>query len=191
VSDEQRQPGAPEVQIPDGGLGKAMPAWLQQPPAWKREPVEVPAPTRTLPPPDESVIDPRTMLDIDDLPRWLQDLVPDEPAEMDGGNDEPPVSTLPDEPGSDADGGPALVASTAEPERARAHAGPMVTTPSLLQSDPPSQTTPAHIVQDRTGPPPAKRISPPWWLSDQVLGLVLLGIALAMIYVVLAVAGVI
>lgn len=60
-----------EPSIPDGGLGSSMPEWLQRPPAWRGITVREPR-QRDLPPPDTSVIDPRTILEIDDLPVWLQ-----------------------------------------------------------------------------------------------------------------------
>lgn len=72
--------------IPDGGLQQSMPEWLRRPPAWRNlpkreEPVEsVPAAApvvvqeRELPTPDTSEIDPRSLVDIADLPQWLQDL---------------------------------------------------------------------------------------------------------------------
>jgi hypothetical protein len=181
-----------------------MPAWLQQPPAWKRDPVKIPAPARTLPPPDESVIDPRTMLDIDDLPRWLQDLLPDEPAE-------PPVNDPEEGTGSSTPsivddsafrtgmmsgvvGGvpheDAIAVATAPPEAAQEadHLPPVEVDGRFLTESSPAieSATNARI----TGASASDR-STPWWLSDRVLGLVLLGIVLAMIYVVLAVSGII
>lgn len=57
--------------IPDGGLGKAMPEWLRRPPAWRNLEPKAP-PRRPLPPPDTSVIDPATLISVDDLPAWLQ-----------------------------------------------------------------------------------------------------------------------
>lgn len=57
--------------IPDGGLAASMPEWLQRPPAWRGMTIREPE-RRELPPPDTSVIDPRTMLRLDDLPEWLQ-----------------------------------------------------------------------------------------------------------------------
>lgn len=79
--------------IPDGGLQQSMPEWLRRPPAWralpkKEEPAsetaeltaesateETPAPApEELPDPDTSEIDPRSLVDITDLPQWLQDL---------------------------------------------------------------------------------------------------------------------
>jgi hypothetical protein len=99
--------------IPDGGLQQSMPEWLRRPPAWrnlpKREepakaepPVTVPAreplPAQLpvhLPEPDTSEIDPRSLVDIADLPQWLQDL-----ATRSDALSSPPVTT--DEPDSSA-----------------------------------------------------------------------------------------
>jgi hypothetical protein len=82
MSDAAKRPDAPEPDdafvsppddppIPDGGLAGSMPDWLQRPPAWRGMTVREPE-RPDLPPPDTSVIDPRTMLSIDDLPAWLQ-----------------------------------------------------------------------------------------------------------------------
>lgn len=73
--------------IPDGGLQQSMPEWLRRPPAWrnlpKREEPAQPqetetvtevAPERELPEPDTSEIDPRALVDVTDLPQWLQDV---------------------------------------------------------------------------------------------------------------------
>lgn len=70
--------------IPDGGLQQSMPEWLRRPPAWRNLPKrEDPAATATeeappagkpLPEPDTSEIDPRSLVDVSDLPQWLQDL---------------------------------------------------------------------------------------------------------------------
>lgn len=63
--------------LPDGGLGANMPAWLRKPPAWRNLPRPEgdrdPA-SKELPEPDTSVIDPRTLVDVDDLPTWLQEI---------------------------------------------------------------------------------------------------------------------
>lgn len=69
--DTGSSPGSGQPPIPDGGLGTSMPDWLQRPPAW-RGMGDRSLEKRDLPPPDTSVIDPRTMLDIGDLPQWLQ-----------------------------------------------------------------------------------------------------------------------
>jgi hypothetical protein len=91
----QTTTGEPDVMrpIPDGGLQQSMPEWLRRPPAWrslpKREaepdeaveatvelketPEPAPAPVE-LPEPDQSEIDPRTLVDLADLPQWLQDV---------------------------------------------------------------------------------------------------------------------
>lgn len=76
--------------LPDGGLAERMPDWLRRPPAWRTLPKteatsEVPrpeaaAPRRDLPEPDTSVIDPRTLVDVTDLPEWLQEIAVREPA---------------------------------------------------------------------------------------------------------------
>lgn len=70
MSDEQ-QPDHMRP-IPDGGLKDAMPAWLTRPPAWRAMPSAAERHERTLPEPDTSTIDPRTLLDVADLPQWLQ-----------------------------------------------------------------------------------------------------------------------
>lgn len=77
--------------IPDGGLSASMPEWLQRPPAWRGMTVREPE-RRELPPPDMSVIDPRTMLQIDDLPEWLQRIA----ARATGGEPEEGAQTDPD-----------------------------------------------------------------------------------------------
>jgi hypothetical protein len=164
---------------------------LQQPPAWKREPVQVPAPTRTLPPPDESVIDPRAMLDSDDLPRWLQNLVPNEPAQMDEGEVEPPVAALALEPGPVAETKPATAAPDVAQNPFETSTDPVVATADLVRAGSPVESPPSASTQRTALSQPADRLTSPWWLSDRVLGLVLLGIVLAMVYIVLAVSGVI
>jgi hypothetical protein len=58
--------------LPDGGLGTAMPDWLRRPPAWRDLKPRDGARGRDLPDPDISVIDPRTFVDLADLPPWLQ-----------------------------------------------------------------------------------------------------------------------
>ena len=56
--------------LPTGGLAESMPDWLRRPPAWR----DASADRRSLPPPDTSPIDPRTLIDVGDLPPWLQRL---------------------------------------------------------------------------------------------------------------------
>lgn len=58
--------------IPDGGLKDAMPGWLKRPPAWRSMPTAEQRHERMLPEPDTSEIDPRTLVDVSDLPQWLQ-----------------------------------------------------------------------------------------------------------------------
>lgn len=58
--------------IPDGGLKDAMPGWLKRPPAWRNMPTAQERHERALPEPDTSEIDPATLVDVNDLPQWLQ-----------------------------------------------------------------------------------------------------------------------
>lgn len=73
-SDEEMRP------LPDGGLSESLPEWLRRPPAWRNLPRrEDPAGTlpdqkKSLPEPDTSVIDPRELITVEDLPQWLQDI---------------------------------------------------------------------------------------------------------------------
>lgn len=75
--DDRRARRANEQQpaIPDGGLNASMPAWLTERPRWADTPPrEAPAPVKHLPPPDNSRIELSSILDINDLPAWLQDV---------------------------------------------------------------------------------------------------------------------
>lgn len=58
--------------IPDGGLKDTMPGWLKRPPAWRSMPTAEQRHERTLPEPDTSEIDPKSLVDVSDLPKWLQ-----------------------------------------------------------------------------------------------------------------------
>jgi len=69
--DDASRPEPEQRPIPTDGLAEALPDWLQRSPAWRGMTVREPD-RPELPPPDTSVIDPRTMLEIDDLPVWLQ-----------------------------------------------------------------------------------------------------------------------
>lgn len=61
--------------IPDGGLSSSMPAWLTERPRWAAAPTkETPPPVKPLPPPDTSRIELTSILDVTDLPGWLQDV---------------------------------------------------------------------------------------------------------------------
>lgn len=55
--------------MPDGGLAEAMPDWLRRPPAWRETSARH---AKEAPTPDTSPIDPRTLIDVEDLPVWLQ-----------------------------------------------------------------------------------------------------------------------
>ena len=73
MSDEQQ---SEEMRpIPDGGLKDAMPSWLKRPPAWRSMPSAEERHERTLPEPDTSEINPKTLVDVSDLPQWLQAIV--------------------------------------------------------------------------------------------------------------------
>lgn len=67
-----KQPTEELRPLPDGGLKEAMPAWLKRPPAWRNMPTAEERFERTLPEPDTSEIDPSSLVDISDLPEWLQ-----------------------------------------------------------------------------------------------------------------------
>lgn len=72
-SDEEMRP------LPDGGLTEGLPDWLRRPPAWRNLPRKEHGDDGggtepTLPEPDTSVIDPRTLVDVADLPAWLQNI---------------------------------------------------------------------------------------------------------------------
>ncbi|HYI26180.1 MAG TPA: hypothetical protein VD767_12285, partial [Thermomicrobiales bacterium] len=173
-----------------GGLGSSMPSWLQQPPAWKREPLSLPDLPRTLPSPDDSVIDPASLIDIDDLPQWLQGLAraaSDGASEIDSvppdpvnslESDEAPIAEI-DQAISTEDASEGATLPGRPPDHAIARAAVV---PPVEEHE---------EVVPRVSPPGQQSVASPWWLSDRALGLVLLGIILAMIYVVLAVSGVV
>lgn len=73
MSDKGQQPEEMRP-IPDGGLQDAMPSWLKRPPAWRSMPTAEQRHERSLPEPDTSTIDPRTLVDVTDLPQWLQSI---------------------------------------------------------------------------------------------------------------------
>lgn len=150
--------GRQAIVIPDGGLGAAMPEWLQQPPAWKRA-REVGA-VPDLPPPDTSEIDPRAMLDIEDLPRWLQDIAGREHEASAGAK--APIA-------------PVRSPGQASALRPRDEATPSET-PTVTYGWPGDETLPQPL-----------RMTPdrPWWTSDLATGMLLAAVVLTMIYVIL------
>jgi hypothetical protein len=155
MPDGPREPIRP---IPDGGLGTAMPDWLQQPPAWKRP--STGTPTKTIPPPDLSAIDPREMLDLDDLPQWLQQIAHRGPGQ----------ERLAREPGAleEVESPPVPGPAAHVQERA-------------LESNEPSKSpVPYDFVEIRT-----KRSTTSWWMSDAVVGALFIAIILTIVYVVL------
>jgi hypothetical protein len=68
TADEEMRP------LPDGGLTEGLPDWLRRPPAWRNLPRKEGGEEQALPEPDTSVIDPRTLVDVADLPTWLQQI---------------------------------------------------------------------------------------------------------------------
>lgn len=79
--------------MPDGGLAEAMPDWLRRPPAWRETTARS---SKAAPIPDTSPIDPRTLIDVEDLPIWLQRIA-QRPAERSERIDvvEPPGQPVP------------------------------------------------------------------------------------------------
>jgi hypothetical protein len=158
--------------IPDGGLGAAMPAWLQQPPVWKQPPIQ--ATSRTLPEPDTSAIDLSTMLDDDDLPQWLRDMAVSAP-----------VTRSKDAP-ADA---PTIVTTWPGP----AHAQPAAESPMRARDDgatSPSWSEPniqAALDYTPFRPEPA---TPPWWMSNVAIGVLFGAIVVTLVYVILVASGV-
>lgn len=67
-------PGDEMRPLPDGGLTEGLPEWLRRPPAWRNLPRKEEGEELALPDPDTSVIDPRALVDIADLPMWLQQI---------------------------------------------------------------------------------------------------------------------
>jgi hypothetical protein len=67
---------APGRTIPDGGLAASgLPEWMQSTPEWVQRAPEsggLEPKVRDVPVPDHSIIDPVSLLTIDDLPVWLR-----------------------------------------------------------------------------------------------------------------------
>jgi len=148
--------------IPDGGLSSAMPAWLRQPPAWKR--ADAPRPARTSPPPDASVIDIRTMLDVDDLPQWLRAV-----AQRDSSQATPGNAIRLHEPEAGLSDGSGDTLTLATPVQAE------------IQHEP--------VDAAKTSPVNPRVEIQPWWMSNGAIGGLLVAIILTMVYVVLVASG--
>lgn len=164
-SDDASPPDAEHRPIPTDGLAEALPDWLQRPPAWRGMTVREPA-QRGLPPPDTSVIDPRTMLERGDLPVWLQRIAARSMAsELTDAHDVQPgpadpavaaiqsVSTSPPEPAPDP--GPPALETPEAPVLRRKH--------TLAPSQEPS----APKIMFR---PSLQERQTPWWTSRAALG---------------------
>jgi hypothetical protein len=66
IDDNEREADDDLRLIPDGGLASTFPDWLKEKPAWAREKA-----AGSIPPPDTSPIDPRTLVHDEDFPDWL------------------------------------------------------------------------------------------------------------------------
>lgn len=115
-----------------------------------------------MPPPDGSVIDPRDLLDIDDLPEWLQAVALRETGQVETNPDAAPDT------GPRAEAEPTAGAPQRDPEGTPA--------PSARPYSPLDEPLPLR--------PPAVAPSP-WWMSDGVMGGLLVAIILTLIYVLL------
>lgn len=180
--DNDDAPSVARRPIPDGGLGTAMPDWMRQSPSWKRDPE--PRPVRTIPAPDVSVIDPQDLIDIDDLPQWLQAVASRpgsraavaRPAEGLHSIVEQPLPTAPAT--DDVAAGPAPTFA----ERSRTGPGSWL---PMLATGTPAQR-PDHV---RLTPSPLDAV-PPWWMSDAVVAALFVAIVLTLIFVILTAIGV-
>jgi len=154
--------------IPDGGLGSSMPAWLRQPPAWKRTATVLAG--RSIPPPDTSTIDPRTMLEIDDLPQWLQAV-----ARRESGRDATAAEGL-------------SLALEVEPELQPS--SPNIATRGEVF---PTHPKDSHVAIETRAPPPVEvtNSTRPWWMSDGAIKALLVAVILTLVYVVLVASDVI
>ena len=154
--------------IPDGGLGSSMPAWLRQPPAWKRTATVLAG--RSIPPPDTSTIDPRTMLEIDDLPQWLQAV-----ARRESGRDATAAQVL-------------SLALEVEPELQPS--SPNIATRGEVF---PTHPKDSHVAIETRAPPPVEvtNSTRPWWMSDGAIKALLVAVILTLVYVVLVASDVI
>jgi len=171
----------PSPAIPDGGLASVMPDWMRQTPSWKRVP-EQPA-ARSIPEPDTSVIDPRRLIDVHDLPDWLQAVAARE-------TDQRPPASLPPDPPGPSHMAPVEVAGRHEP----------VAVPAIYRGWPAPPVAgiqaaterPHHSDQEhvRLTPSPAP-VARPWWMSDVAVAVLFVAIVLTLIYVVLTASGVV
>ncbi len=168
--------------IPDGGLGSAMPDWMRQTPSWKRQ--AEPAAVRMIPEAETSIIDPRQLIDIDDLPEWLQAVASrlaapvDATALVDAPVD-PPGFEAPSIPAADA-----LIPAPAPSVAGRPRTGAGTWLPV------PGTEAPAAKSEHVGLTPSPLHAEPPWWMSDAVIAFLFVAIVLTLIYVILAAAGV-
>jgi hypothetical protein len=151
--------------LPDGGLTSAMPEWLRRPPAWRDLSVTPDASaSRELPEPDTSVIDPRTLIDVADLPPWLQSIA----ARSSGGPMEPDSSEAPGEPKPDE----AVVAG------------------EVTEVAPESRKVP-FVAEESDHIPLAESIaSPPWWRSSMAISALATALVIAVALIILLATGI-
>lgn len=170
-SDDASSPDAEHRPIPTDGLGESLPDWLQRPPAWRGMTVREPA-RRDLPPPDTSVIDPRTMLELGDLPVWLQRIAARSMAsEATDAHDVQPGPANPAEP-TEEKVSSALPEPTPDPDPPAPDPGPPAIEPpeaAVLRRKHTLATT-----RERSAPMIAFRPSSPerqtaWWTSRAAL----------------------
>jgi hypothetical protein len=154
--------------LPDGGLTGSMPEWLRRPPAWRDLPAKPDASaSRELPEPDTSVIDPRTLIDVSDLPPWLHSIA----ARSSGVQIESNPSEAPVEPELDQ----AVVAGEA------VEAAPETRKVPFVSQEPPASD---HI-------PLAESVaSPPWWQSSMAIAALAASLLIALVLIILLATGI-
>jgi len=218
-AEETHKPAAqdddPEMRpLPDGGLGENMPDWLRRPPAWRVLPAtQMPAfepdpatttPPRELPPEDASVIEPTSLIEFEDLPRWLRELgtqrltregddevaEPVEASVTDGEDLESSAPVAPEsapgavpEPSSAGDAAPQ---GNALPEAEELHQAPPKPAP---ESSPDETSTPPESKSVPMPPlPPAQEIR--FWQRGEVVLLLVAALLVAVVVAILLATGV-
>lgn len=158
--------------LPASGLTEAMPDWLRRPPAWHGRDLPARGATArpTLPPEDRSIIDPATLVSVDDLPAWLRRLAHEA---------ETPAQTGPD----------AAIAGRPEPEPAvpeRVVQDPVA--PEPLVSEPgarePAVVAPVPAAVPSTTPTRELQV----WQQWPVVAFLAAALAIAVVIAVLALA---
>lgn len=170
--------------IPDGGLKDAMPSWLKRPPAWRNMPTAEERHERTLPEPDTSQINPHSLLDVSDLPQWLQTIA--ERGELPAPQPDAAVSHAVEQlqaaasqpiadPPQPANEEPEVDAS-AQPEPVL----PFVPDSTTVDSASPTETTPSAAPQIQPAANPPARS--PWLFPGLAVVLILVIVLIALLY---------